>query len=144
MPRWPTTNSSGRVFGAVGGVVVVGMFLACVLTLPWTMGRYEATDLSRILLPPSWAPHAEDEEVRRLVERNLVRAGDKSRSYDRVGETKRGDAFVEVRFICSLAPSGQYDEHVATGRPQTGRGGCRQSANVAVAHTLYDVHRGRS
>ncbi len=70
MPRWLT--NSGRVFGAAGAGVLLVMFLACVLTLPWTMAktaasqrRYEATDLSRILLPPSWAPHAPDERARR-------------------------------------------------------------------------------
>ena len=66
-------HSSGRLMGLVGAVALAVMFLACVLTLPWTMGRveatgarrYEATDLSQILLPPSWAGHAPDEAARR-------------------------------------------------------------------------------
>jgi len=73
-------SRAGRLFGIAGGAVLVVMFLACVLSLPWTLGRiapasgsapytttprrYEATDLSRILLPPSWAPHAADERTR--------------------------------------------------------------------------------
>ena len=58
--------------GVFGAVALVVMFLSCVLTLPWTMGRdangarrYEAADLSQILLPPSWAAHAPDEKTRR-------------------------------------------------------------------------------
>ncbi len=58
--------------GRLGAVALVAMFLSCVLTLPWTMGRdangarrYEAADLSLILLPPSWAAHAPDEKMRR-------------------------------------------------------------------------------
>ncbi len=55
------------------GAVALGMIvLICLLTLPWTMGRdangarrYEAADLSQILLPPSWAAHAPDEKTRR-------------------------------------------------------------------------------
>jgi len=58
--------------GVFGAVALGTMFLVCVLTLPWTMGRdangarrYEAADLSQILLPPSWAAHAPDEKTRR-------------------------------------------------------------------------------
>ncbi len=58
--------------GRLGAVALGAVFLVCVLTLPWTMGRdangarrYEAADLSLILLPPSWAAHAPDETIRR-------------------------------------------------------------------------------
>jgi oligopeptide transport system permease protein len=58
--------------GRLGAVALVMMFLVCVLSLPWTFGRdadgvrrYEAADLSQILLPPSWAVHAPDERIRR-------------------------------------------------------------------------------
>ena len=66
--------------GATGGGVLAFMVLACLATLPYTLGRapvpdpsvrsatprrYEATDLQRALLPPSWAGHAPDEERRR-------------------------------------------------------------------------------
>ncbi len=74
--------------GIVGAVALAVMFLACVLTLPWTMGRadpmgprrYEATDLSQILLPPSWAGHAPDEAARReeaAAPRRLVFGSDR-------------------------------------------------------------------
>jgi len=63
---------SGRLMGLLGAVALGTVFLVCVLTLPWTMGRdangarrYEAADLSQILLPPSWAAHAPDEKTRR-------------------------------------------------------------------------------
>lgn len=64
---------SGHLMGVLGAVALAIVFLSSVVTLPWTMGRvdpngprrYEATDLSRILLPPSWAAHAPDETARR-------------------------------------------------------------------------------
>jgi ABC-type dipeptide/oligopeptide/nickel transport system permease subunit len=64
---------SGRTMGVVGAAVLIVMTLACLLSLPWTLGkadattprRFEATDLDRTLLPPSWAPHAPDEARRR-------------------------------------------------------------------------------
>ena len=74
------TGRAGPILGVLGAIVLVAMFLACVGSLPWTLGRdtsgsgapganpprrYEAIDLSRILLPPFWAPHAPDERTRR-------------------------------------------------------------------------------
>ena len=71
---------AGSILGVLGATFLAATFLACVATLPWTLGRdpsrsgvpgavaprrYEATDLSRILLPPFWAPHAPDERTRR-------------------------------------------------------------------------------
>jgi ABC-type dipeptide/oligopeptide/nickel transport system permease subunit len=78
--------------GVLGGGVLVVMILACLATLPWTLGRarmpppapgepdriaaaprrYEATNLERALLPPSWASHAADEERRRENARRLA------------------------------------------------------------------------
>lgn len=74
-------RAPGRVMAFAGGGVLVVMTLACLATLPWTLGRgetgagagvtvtaprrYEAADLDRALLPPSWAPHAPDERARR-------------------------------------------------------------------------------
>ncbi|MHC4826892.1 MAG: hypothetical protein ACYTEY_10075, partial [Planctomycetota bacterium] len=64
---------SGRTMGALGAAVLAVMTLACLLTLPWTLGRadataprrYEATNLDRAMLPPAWAAHAADERQRR-------------------------------------------------------------------------------
>ncbi len=64
---------TGRTMGVLGAAVLAVMTLACLLTLPWTLGRedatasrrYEATNLDRALLPPSWAAHAADERQRR-------------------------------------------------------------------------------
>jgi ABC-type dipeptide/oligopeptide/nickel transport system permease subunit len=71
---------AGPILGVLGAIVLVAMVLACVGSLPWALAgdtsgpgatgavpprRYEATDLSRILLPPFWAPHAPDERTRR-------------------------------------------------------------------------------
>jgi len=65
--------------GVLGAAILIAMFLACVLTLPYTLGRatpsasgtagatvqtpqrYDAPDLSQTLLPPFWAPHRADE-----------------------------------------------------------------------------------
>ena len=81
-----TTGRARPVLGVLGATVLVAMLVACVGSLPWTLARdtpgfgggggagaphtipsrrYEATDLSRILLPPFWAPHAPDERMRR-------------------------------------------------------------------------------
>jgi len=51
------------------------MIAACTLTVPWTFGsgagssepRYATQDLEQNLLPPSWAPHQEDERQRKKV-----------------------------------------------------------------------------
>ncbi|MHC4127796.1 MAG: hypothetical protein ACYSUA_06420, partial [Planctomycetota bacterium] len=64
---------SGRTMGVLGAAVLAVMTLACLVTLPWTLGRtdasaprrYEATNLQHALLPPSWAAHAPDEQRRR-------------------------------------------------------------------------------
>lgn len=75
--RWPRdVDYAGRI----GGGVLIVMILACLVTLPYTLGtvtvqladgegatevrRYEAQDLDRALLPPWWAPHRPDERER--------------------------------------------------------------------------------
>ncbi len=68
----PRRGGAGRTLGMAGGALLLLMFLACVLTLPWSWGRpgsgprrFEATDLQGALLPPSWASHRPDEAARR-------------------------------------------------------------------------------
>ncbi|MDX2114665.1 MAG: ABC transporter permease [Planctomycetota bacterium] len=64
--------------GLMGLAVLLTFIIACVGSLPWTLGsagrdatglplpaRYKQGDLSASLLPPSWAPHAPDEAARR-------------------------------------------------------------------------------
>lgn len=74
------TGGAGRLMGWLGGFIVVVMLLACMLSLPYTFGkvpiegdtvagsaaqrRFEATNLDEALLPPTWAPMAEDERQR--------------------------------------------------------------------------------
>ena len=64
-----------ETMGRLGGLVLVGMVLLCIATLPWTLAtttateagsevgprRFAASNPDRALLPPTWAPHAEDE-----------------------------------------------------------------------------------
>lgn len=66
---------SGRWFSLLGGCVLGIMLLACLGTLPYTLGtvaasendvgapprRYEATNFDHALLPPFWAHHKIDE-----------------------------------------------------------------------------------
>jgi ABC-type dipeptide/oligopeptide/nickel transport system permease subunit len=83
MARRSTGEGSGRArwIGPAGGMLLVVMLLACVLTLPYTTARvaapglpdsdtavtragvprFEATNLDATLLPPSWAAHRPDE-----------------------------------------------------------------------------------
>ena len=64
--------------GVIGLVVILVLVAACVGSLPFTMSsagvsddgqvlpaRYKHGELSRSLMPPSWAPHREDEAARR-------------------------------------------------------------------------------
>ncbi len=74
--RLPAT---GRVMGRLGAGVLVVMVLACLVTLPYTLGRpaeaaggragppprFDAQNLDHALLPPAWARHAGDERQRR-------------------------------------------------------------------------------
>src|SRR5688572_10367008 len=70
-----------RGFGVasiVGAAVVVAMLLACIGSLPYTLGRahapnsstahqprrYEATNADRAMLPPFWAHHSARERAR--------------------------------------------------------------------------------
>jgi len=67
-----------RRTGWFGVITLLVVFAACVGSLPWTTAtvgdessseatasrRYEASDLERILLPPSWATHRADERTR--------------------------------------------------------------------------------
>jgi oligopeptide transport system permease protein len=63
-----------RSRGAVVGLLVlIGLIVACVGTLPYTLGagagagdteRYKAGSLEAYLLPPAWAGHREDERAR--------------------------------------------------------------------------------
>jgi oligopeptide transport system permease protein len=81
--RSPRGSRSARLTGYMGAAVVAVMFLACLATLPYTLGRvpaaeaagdaeqlgtlprrFEATSLDQALLPPFWAHHAPDERAR--------------------------------------------------------------------------------
>lgn len=65
-------NPLTRSLAGVIGMVILGVLvLACVGTLPWTLGenadgavRYNAQNLNANLLPPSWAPHSEEERAK--------------------------------------------------------------------------------
>lgn len=71
----PLTRSAA---GICGMIVLAILVLACVGTLPWTLGtptgenqaRYEQGALAGALLPPAWAPHDETEQaqLRRFAE----------------------------------------------------------------------------
>ncbi|MBL1216465.1 MAG: ABC transporter permease [Planctomycetes bacterium] len=76
---------SVRLFGILGGVVLALMVLACLGTLPYSMGtadpagggqqpRYNAQSLDAYLLPPFWAG-MDDEETARL-EQHTARIDD--------------------------------------------------------------------
>jgi oligopeptide transport system permease protein len=62
-------RNSGRTLARLGGLIVVIMLVGCVGSLPYTFGRepgqtarrFERTIPDRAMLPPSWAPHREDE-----------------------------------------------------------------------------------
>lgn len=70
--------STGRWSSLLGGGILVLMLLACLGSLPYTLGtisanendvgspprRYEATNFDHALLPPFWAPHEIDERQR--------------------------------------------------------------------------------
>jgi ABC-type dipeptide/oligopeptide/nickel transport system permease subunit len=65
------TRPTHRPLALAGAAIVVIMLLACVATLPYTLGaspagpaRYEVTRPELGLLPPSWAPHESDERDR--------------------------------------------------------------------------------
>ncbi len=70
-----TRHLSRRFVGMLGGIIVLIMLLACVLTLPYTLGsesssasgvahrRYEVHS-EATLLPPFWAYHALDEQTK--------------------------------------------------------------------------------
>ncbi|MCA9291500.1 MAG: ABC transporter permease [Phycisphaerales bacterium] len=71
----PPTARPAFVVRWFGALVLGVLVLACVGTLPWTAGRssepgapsvrrFERTALDLALLPPSWAPHREDEARR--------------------------------------------------------------------------------
>jgi len=78
--RRPRAPRSARLTGACGAAVVIFMLGACLLTLPWTLGRvatdradaamgatprrFEAPNLDEALLPPFWAHHRADERAR--------------------------------------------------------------------------------
>jgi len=60
--------------GRIGATVLAFVLLACVATLPWSMGsvksgetklaRYEASNLALNLLPPAWQPLSDTEAAR--------------------------------------------------------------------------------
>jgi oligopeptide transport system permease protein len=71
--------STGRLAGWIGCAIVVLLILACAFSLPYTTGRvtvtddaasqrqprrYEAGNLDRALLPPTWSAMREDEHAR--------------------------------------------------------------------------------
>jgi len=97
-------SRSARVTGWLGAAVVVVMFVGCVGTLPYTLGRvsagevrggeemqgalprrFEATNLDEALLPPSWSPHAADERSRREASEAEGRGGHHLLGTDRLG-----------------------------------------------------------
>lgn len=65
----PLTRS---IAGIVGMITLFVLVVACVGSLPWTLGtpkdessaRYNAQNLDAILLPPTWAPHDDEEQAR--------------------------------------------------------------------------------
>ncbi len=74
----PITRHRPR-FGLIGAITLLLMAFACLATIPWTFGisspsprqddasrapRYDLHDTDAALLPPLWAPHAEDERDR--------------------------------------------------------------------------------
>ncbi len=69
----PLTHSHTGVIGLITLSILV---LACLLSLPYTLApstsepnapaRYKAGELSAYLLPPVWAPHTDNERVRRI------------------------------------------------------------------------------
>lgn len=68
--RWSRVLRSPA--GLVGLGVLLLMVVACVGSLPWTLGaaagdvpRYKAGSLDAYLLPPDWAAHRADESARR-------------------------------------------------------------------------------
>ncbi len=72
--------------GLLGFLVLLTVFVACVASLPWTtaqvpdpadpsgrtMPRYDVKALDAVLLPPTWAPHSEDEAARLARYREAV------------------------------------------------------------------------
>jgi ABC-type dipeptide/oligopeptide/nickel transport system permease subunit len=73
--RSRSSVSLNRWAGCVGGVILAIMLLACLGSLPYTLGspsaapgaaprRYEATNLDAARLPPFWASHSPDERAR--------------------------------------------------------------------------------
>ncbi|MCH2148690.1 MAG: ABC transporter permease [Phycisphaerales bacterium] len=65
---------SVETMGRLGGFVLLGMVLLCIVTLPWTLAatddtggprRFESANPDIALLPPSWAPHSEREHATR-------------------------------------------------------------------------------
>lgn len=95
----PIINSPprpGRTLARLGGVIVALMIAACLGTLPYTFGRapgetarrYEQTSPDRAMLPPWWAPHAQDERAQ--VQANAQATGRAPRSMlgtDRLGRS---------------------------------------------------------
>src|SRR5688572_4369984 len=62
----------GRMRSRLGGAIVALMILVCVGSLPYTLGRdggaggarrFEQTNPDQAMLPPWWAPHADDERA---------------------------------------------------------------------------------
>jgi ABC-type dipeptide/oligopeptide/nickel transport system permease subunit len=82
VPRHLRGTASSRAAGWAGAAIVIFMITACLVTLPYTLGRdpapagvsqqaagtrprrFEATNLDEALLPPFWARHADDERGR--------------------------------------------------------------------------------
>lgn len=76
--RRASTGSLRLPMGLIGGAILLVMFIACIATLPWTLGldastsvegsqsqrRYNTQDLNRILIPPTWTPFGATEQAR--------------------------------------------------------------------------------
>jgi oligopeptide transport system permease protein len=72
----PAGTRRGSLLGVCGGAVVIFMLLACLTSLPYTLGRaapgsaqrrYEATNTAQSLLPPFWSHYKTDERDRVAV-----------------------------------------------------------------------------
>lgn len=69
-------RTASRTWGWIGGVIVIVSLLVCLGTMPYTFGRtatqsgapgprrFEATNVEHSMLPPFWAPLADDEQQR--------------------------------------------------------------------------------
>src|SRR5690606_11238785 len=113
----PLTRS---MLGLVGTVVLVFMVLACVLTLPWTLGnavdpanpggprvpRINLQALEANLLPPSWSAYDDDELARYDAYLDRIRAADPDGELERPFYLLGTDQLGRDFFVRCLAGGG--------------------------------------